>query len=209
VALQALAAVLGGTQSLHTNSMDEALALPSESAVRVALRTQQIIAHESGAADTVDPLAGSFAIESLTDEIERRACAYLERIDQLGGALRAIELGFIQNEIQDAAYRYQQAVERREQIVVGVNDFVTDRRTDIERLRVEPAIEAQAHERLAALRARRDPAQTAALLARLEATAAGSDNLMPVFVDCVTANVTVGEICRRLRQVWGEYRPTV
>ena len=171
VALQALAAVLGGTQSLHTNSMDEALALPTENAVRVALRTQQIIAHESGVADTVDPLAGSYAIESLTDEIERRACAYLDRIDQLGGALRAIELGFMQNEIQDAAYRYQQAVERREQIVVGVNDFVSDQRTDIERLRVDPAIEAQACERLAALRARRDPAQTAALLARLDAAA--------------------------------------
>ena len=209
VALQALAAVLGGTQSLHTNSMDEALALPTENAVRVALRTQQIIAHERGVADTVDPLAGSYAIESLTDEIERRAQDYLERIDELGGALRAIELGFIQNEIQDAAYRYQQAVERRAQIVVGVNDFVSDQPTDIERLRVNPAIEAQARDRLAALRARRDPAQVAALLARLEAAAAGSDNLMPVFVDCVTAQVTVGEICRRLRQVWGEYRPTV
>ena len=209
VALQALAAVLGGTQSLHTNSMDEALALPTESAVRVALRTQQIIAFESGAADTVDPLAGSYAIERLTDEIEQRANAYLDQIDQLGGALRAIELGYIQNEIQDAAYRYQQAVERREQIVVGVNDFVSDQGPAIERLRMDPAIEARAHERLAALRARRDAAQVAALLARLEAAASGTDNLMPVFVDCVTANITVGEICGRLRRLWGEYRPTV
>ncbi len=209
VALQALAAVLGGTQSLHTNSMDDALALPTENAVRVALRTQQIIAFESGAADTVDPLAGSYAVESLTDEIERRACAYLDRIDQLGGALRAIELGFIQNEIQDAAYQYQLAVERHEQIVVGVNDFVSDQLTGIERLRVDPAVEAQAGQRLAALRARRAPAQVAALLARLEAAAAGADNLMPVFVDCVAANVTVGEICRSLRRLWGEYRPAV
>jgi len=208
VALQALAAVLGGTQSLHTNSMDEALALPTENAVRVALRTQQIIAHESGVADTVDPLAGSYVIESLTDEIERRACAYLDHIDELGGALRAIEQGYIQNEIQEAAYAYQLAVERGEQIVVGVNDFATDQPADIERLRVDPAVEAQACERLAALRARRDPQRAAALLARLEEAANGQDNLMPVFIDCVEADVTVGEMCHRLRRLWGEYRPS-
>jgi methylmalonyl-CoA mutase, N-terminal domain len=209
VALQALAAVLGGTQSLHTNSMDEALALPTEGAVRVALRTQQIIAYESGVADTVDPLAGAYVIESLTDEIERRACAYLDRIDRMGGALRAIELGYMQNEIQDAAYHYQQAIERQEQIVVGVNDFTSDQTADIEQLRVDPTMEAQARERLAAVRARRDPAQTTALLARLEAAARGSDNLMPVFVECVEHDVTVGEICRSLRRLWGEYRPSV
>ena len=209
VALQALAAVLGGTQSLHTNSMDEALALPTENAVRVALRTQQIIAHEAGVADTVDPLAGSYAIESLTDEIERRACAYIDRIDQLGGALRAIELGYMQNEIHEAAYQYQQAIEQGSQIIVGVNDFVQDETTDIERLKVDPDMEVQARAGLAALRARRDGGQVAALLARLEAAARGSDNLMPHFIDCVEHEATVGEICHTLRRVWGEYRPTV
>jgi methylmalonyl-CoA mutase N-terminal domain/subunit len=209
VALQALAAVLGGCQSLHTNSRDEALALPSEEAARLALRTQQIIAHEAGVADTVDPLAGSYAIESLTDEIERRACAYIDRIDQLGGALRAIELGYMQNEIHEAAYQYQQAVENGSQIVVGVNDFVQAETTDIERLKVEPDMEVQARARLAALRARRDDGGVAARLARLEAAARGSDNLMPHFIDCVEHEATVGEICHTLRRVWGEYRPTV
>jgi len=208
VALQALAAVLGGTQSLHTNSMDEALALPTENAVRVALRTQQIIAHESGVADTVDPLAGSYLIESLTDEIERRACAYIDHIDELGGALRAIEQGYIQNEIQESAYAYQLAVEGHQQIVVGMNEFATDQSPDIERLRIDPAGEAAARERLAALRARRDPQRAAALLARLEEAAGGQDNLMPLFVECVEADVTIGEICHHLRRVWGEYRPT-
>jgi methylmalonyl-CoA mutase N-terminal domain/subunit len=207
VALQALAAVLGGTQSLHTNSMDEALALPTENAVRVALRTQQIIAHESGVADTIDPLAGSYVIERLTDEIERRAFDYIQKIDDLGGALKAIEGGYVQSEIQESAYRYQQAVERKEQIVVGVNEFTVDERTDIERLKVDPAIEQQARARLAALRARRDNAAVSALLARLESAAKGTENLLPLFVECVENDVTVGEICRVLRGVWGEYRP--
>jgi methylmalonyl-CoA mutase N-terminal domain/subunit len=207
VALQALAAVLGGTQSLHTNGMDEALALPTEHAVRVALRTQQIIAHESGVVDTVDPLGGSFAIEALTDEIEQRAQVYLDRIEEMGGALRAIERGYVQNEIHEAAYHYQQAVERKEQIVVGVNEYATGEPADIERLRVDPHIEAQACERLQALRARRDAARVAALRARLEAAAAGSENLMPLFVECVEAEVTVGEICHSLRGIWGEYQP--
>jgi methylmalonyl-CoA mutase, N-terminal domain len=209
VALQALAAVLGGTQSLHTNSLDEALALPTENAVRVALRTQQIIAHESGVADTIDPLAGSYLIEHLTDEVERRAFEYIEKIDALGGALRAVERGYVQSEIQEAAYRYQQAVERKGQIVVGVNEFTVDEQTDIERLKVDPAIESQARARLAALRARRDNAQVSALLARLESAAKGTDNLLPPFVECVENCVTVGEICKVLRGVWGEYRPTV
>ena len=207
VALQALAAVLGGTQSLHTNGMDEALALPTEHAVRVALRTQQVIAHESGVVDTVDPLGGAYAIEALTDEIEQRAQAYLDHIDELGGALRAIEQGYVQNEIQEAAYRYQQAVEAKTQLVVGVNAFTNAETTDIERLRVDPRIEQEACARLAALRARRDPAQVEALRARLTAAAAGSDNLLPLFVECVENDVTVGEICHTLRSVWGEYRP--
>jgi len=209
VALQALAAVLGGTQSLHTNGMDEALALPTENAVRVALRTQQIIAHESGVADTVDPLAGSYAIERLTDEIERRALEYIEHIDQRGGALKAIETGYVQNEMQEAAYRYQQAVEHREQIVVGVNEFVSDETRRLEQLKIDPAIEAEAGERLKALRARRDTAKVSELLTRLESTARTSDNSMTLFIACVENQVTVGEICKVLRGVWGEYRPTM
>jgi methylmalonyl-CoA mutase, N-terminal domain len=207
VALQALAAVMGGTQSLHTNGMDEALALPTESAVRVALRTQQIIAHESGVADTVDPLAGSYAIEALTDEIEQGALEYIERIDQLGGALRAIEQGYIQNEIQDAAYSYQQAVEAKTQIVVGVNEFTTEHSTTIDQLKIDPAIEHQARARLAQLRARRDAAKVSDLLTRLETTARSAENLMPLFIVCVENAITVGEICQVLRGVWGEYRP--
>jgi methylmalonyl-CoA mutase N-terminal domain/subunit len=208
VTLQALAAVLGGTQSLHTNSMDEALALPTERAVRVALRTQQIIAHESGVADTVDPLAGSYVIEQLTDEIEKRAWEYIEKIDQLGGALPAIERGYIQAEIQDAAYRHQKAVENKEQIVVGVNDFMTEAVADIERMRVDPAVEAEARQRLAAFRAGRDAAKVSEVRTRLEAAARGSENLMPLLVECVEQRLTVGEICHTLRGVWGEYRPS-
>ena len=208
VTLQALAAVLGGTQSLHTNSMDEALALPTERAVRVALRTQQIIAHESGVADTVDPLAGSYVIEQLTDEIEKRAGEYIEKIDRLGGALPAIERGYIQAEIQEAAYRHQKAVENKEQIVVGVNDFTTEALADIERMRVDPAVEAAARQRLAAFRAGRDAAKVSQLRTRLEAAARGPENLMPLLVECVEQRLTVGEICHTLRGVWGEYRPS-
>jgi len=210
VALQALAAVLGGAQSLHTNSMDEALALPSEGAVQVALRTQQIIAYESGVADTIDPLGGAYVIEQLTDEIEQRATEYLQKIDALGGALKAIEAGYIQAEIQEAAYRYQRAVERKEQIVVGVNEFIVDAPTEVERLKVDPAIESQARARLAALRARRDTVKVSELLTRVEAAArSAGDDLMPLFVACVENNVTVGEICKTLRGVWGEYWPSV
>jgi len=210
VALQALAAVMGGAQSLHTNSMDEALALPSERAVQVALRTQQIIAHESGVADTVDPLAGAYVIEHLTDEIERRAAEYIQKIDSLGGALRAIEAGYLQAEIQEAAYAYQQAVEHKEQIVVGVNEFVVDAPTDVERLKVDPALENQARARLASLRARRDTVKVSELLTRVESAArSAADDLMPLFVACVENNVTVGEICQTLRGIWGEYWPSV
>ena len=209
VALQALAAVLGGTQSLHTNSMDEALALPTEGAVQVALRTQQIIAHETGVADSVDPLAGSYMIEALTQQIAEQAAAYIRRIDELGGALGAIEAGFINLEIQDAAYAYQQAVEQGEQVIVGVNRFTAaeDREPDL--LRVDPAIEAAQRARLAELRAARDNARVAELRGHLEAAARGSDNLLPLLVECVENDVTLGEICHTLRGVFGEYRPSV
>jgi methylmalonyl-CoA mutase N-terminal domain/subunit len=208
VTLQALAAVLGGTQSLHTNSRDEALWLPTEDSVRIALRTQQIIAYESGVADTVDPLAGSYLIEHLTDEIERQAEAYIQKIDDLGGALAAIERGYMQGEIADAAYRHQQAIESGGQVVVGVNKFVTAQAsTNLERLVMDPTIETGQRERLAALRARRDNERVSGLLAHIEAAAAGSDNLMPLFIEAVENGVTLGEICGVLRDVWGEYRP--
>ncbi len=210
VTIQALSAVLGGTQSLHTNSMDEALWLPTEKSVRTALRTQQIIAHESGVADTIDPLAGSYLIEYLTDEIERRALEYIRKIDEMGGALKAIEQGYIQGEIQEAAYRYQQAVERGEQIVVGVNAFQVEENLEgLDRLRVDPAIEEGQRARLAALRKRRDPRKVAALLSQVESTARGDAPLLPLFVECVEHEVTLGEITGVLRDVWGEYQPPV
>jgi methylmalonyl-CoA mutase, N-terminal domain len=206
VTLQALAAVLGGTQSLHTNSMDEALWLPTEKAVRVALRTQQIIAHESGAADSIDPLAGSYLIEHLTDAIETQALEYIQKIDEMGGALEAIDRGYIQGEIQEAAYQFQKAVEAKEQIVVGVNAFQVKETVELERLQVDPAIEEGQLSRLRALRERRDAARVQELLGQLETTARGHDNLMPLFIECVENEVTLGEICRVLRDVWGEYQ---
>jgi methylmalonyl-CoA mutase N-terminal domain/subunit len=207
VSLQALAAVLGGTQSLHTNSMDEALWLPTEKSVRVALRTQQIIAHESGVADTIDPLAGSYLIEYLTDEIERRAMEYIQKIDEMGGALKAIELGYIQGEIQDAAYHTQQAIERGEQLVVGVNAFQSDEKITLERLKVDPALEEAQRSRLHRLRNQRDSGKASQLLSQLENAARGNENLMPIFVDCVESDITLGEICSVLRRVFGEYHP--
>ncbi len=207
VTIQALAAVLGGTQSLHTNSMDEALWLPTEKSVRIALRTQQILAYESGVADSVDPLAGSYLIEYLTDEIERRAEAYIHTIDEMGGALKAIEQGYIQREIQEAAYATQQAIERGEQIVVGVNRFQIEEHIELEPLRVDPAIEQSQRRRLFALRARRDARRVAELRAHLEAAARGDENLMPLFIECVENDLTLGEICDTLRGVWGEYEP--
>ncbi len=206
VAIQALAAVMGGTQSLHTNSMDEALWLPTEKAVRVALRTQQVIAYESGVADSVDPLAGSYLIEGLTDEIEKRAQVYLDRIHEMGGALKAIEEGYIQAEIQEAAYRFQQAVERGEEIVVGVNAFPIDERMELERLKVDPAIEQAQRTQLADLRLRRDAARTNELLGWLDTAARSTENLMPVFIACVENDITLGEICHLLRGLWGEYQ---
>ena len=207
VALQALSAVLGGTQSLHTNSMDEALWLPTEQSVRVALRTQQIIAHESGVADSVDPLAGSYLIEHLTDEIEAQAGVYIQKIDDLGGALGAIERGYVQGEIQEAAYRYQQMVERDENIVVGVNAFQVKERIELERLIVDPTIESGQCDRLADLRAHRDAERVNELLTKLESAAQGSDNLIPLFIECVENDITLGEICGVLRSTWGEYQP--
>ena len=207
VALQALAAVMGGTQSLHTNSMDEALWLPTENAVRLALRTQQIIANESGVADSVDPMAGSYLIEYLTDQIEHRVWDYLDRIDQMGGALSAIEQGFIQSEIQDSAYAYQRSIETKNQIVVGMNEYQVDEKLELERLQVDPRIEAEQRDRLSALRAVRDQSKTADLLTTLETAARGDDNLMPLFIECVENQITLGEVCRVLRQVWGEYQP--
>jgi methylmalonyl-CoA mutase N-terminal domain/subunit len=209
VALQALAAVLGGTQSLHTNSMDEALGLPTEKAVGIALRTQQIIAHESGVADTADPLAGSYYVESLTNEIERQAEEYIQQIDQMGGALRAIEMGWTQGEIQNAAYEYQKAVERKEHIVVGLNEFISGGETSIEILKIDESIRDQQVAKLAALRARRDNELVEQWLNKLATAAEGSDNLMPYILNAVEAYATTGEICNILRKVWGEYRPEV
>jgi methylmalonyl-CoA mutase N-terminal domain/subunit len=210
VTMQALAAVLGGTQSLHTNSMDEALALPTEKAVQIALRTQQVIAYESGAADTVDPLAGSYFIESLTDEIEQQAEEYIRKIDALGGARAAIEQGYMQREIQDAAYKAQMAIERREQIVVGVNRFTTDEQNEAELLRVDASAQLEQIERLKQVKAGRDQAQVAALLAQIEQAAKDPDAaLMPLFVQAVAQYVTLGEICGVLRGVFGEFQPDV
>ena len=205
VTLQALSAVLGGTQSLHTNSMDEALWLPTEKSVRVALRTQQIIAHESGAADSIDPLAGSYLIENLTDEIEKGALDYIAKIDEMGGALPAIERGFMQNEIQNAAYAAQQAIEKKEQIIVGVNQFTVDETLTLERLKVDQSIELGQREKLKMLREARDEKRVDALRGRLVEAAKGTENLMPLFIECVENDMTLGEICNTLRGVWGEY----
>jgi methylmalonyl-CoA mutase N-terminal domain/subunit len=207
--IQALAAVLGGTQSLHTNAMDEALALPTERAARVALRTQQVIAHESGVADTVDPLAGSYAIEHLTNEIEQRAANYLEKIDALGGMLRAIETGYVQREIQEAAYQYQRAIESEDAVVVGVNRFQVEEETTVPVMRVDSSIEAAQIERVRALRERRDAATTEAALAALEDAARDTENILPRILTCVEAYATVGEISHVLRRTWGEYREAV
>jgi methylmalonyl-CoA mutase, N-terminal domain len=201
--------VLGGTQSLHTNAMDEALSLPTEQAARLALRTQQVVAHESGVADTVDPLAGSYAVEQLTSEIERRALEYLERIDAMGGMLHAIEIGYVQREIQEAAYQYQRAVESGEAVVVGVNRFRADEEAEVPTLRIDPAIERAQVERLRSLRERRDNERVEVTLTLLEEAARGTENLLPRILDCVEALATVGEISRRLRHVWGEYREAV
>src|SRR5437899_3597345 len=209
VAIQALAAVLGGCQSLHTNSLDEALALPTEDSALIALRTQQILAHETGVANTVDPVAGSYAIEHLTNEIESGAKAYIDKIDALGGMLRAIETGYVQGEIQKAAYDFQRAVEKKDQIVVGVNDFVADEERQIPTLRIDEEIERSQIARLNALRAKRDSAKTQAALAELQRRAATTENLLPAILAAVEAYATVGEISDVLRRLFGEYQESV
>jgi methylmalonyl-CoA mutase, N-terminal domain len=206
VAIQVLAAVLGGCQSLHANALDEALALPTEDAARLALRTQQILAHESGVANTVDPVGGSYAIEHLTNEIEAGAREYVERIDVLGGMLRAIETGYVQREIQKAAYEYQQSVERKERIVVGVNRYRTERQEPIPILRIDPAIEQEQVERVRALRARRDAARANKAIDEVESRARSGENLLPAILGAVEAYATVGEISDAMRRVFGEHQ---
>jgi methylmalonyl-CoA mutase N-terminal domain/subunit len=208
-AIQAMAAVLGGTQSLHTNSFDEALALPTEQAARTALRTQQIIAYESGAPQTIDPLAGSYYIESLTNEIEKRATEYLQKIDALGGMLKAIERGYVQQEIQDAAYEYQQRVDRAEAVVVGVNRFTMEEEKAIPILHIDESLERKQVERLRAMRARRDPQPWKDALKQVEEAARSGGNLMPHILAAVEAYATVGEISDTMRRVFGEYKEAV
>jgi len=207
VTVQALAAVLGGCQSLHTNSMDEALALPTERAVRIALRTQQILAHESGVADTVDPLGGSYAVERLTRDIEEAAEAYIKRIDEMGGAVNAV--GFMQREIQDAAYRYQREVEDKTRIVVGVNEFVTDESAPTALFAVDAGVAAALRERVARTRRSRPAERAERALEALEKAARGSANLMPPIIEAVEQLATLGEICDRLRAVFGTHQPSV
>ena len=206
VAFQALAAVLGGTQSLHTNSMDEALCLPSQEAVQIALRTQQLVAYETGVTDTVDPLAGSYYVEALTREIYERAEKYIKTIDEIGGAVAAIEQGFIQREIQDSAYTYQREIEKKERIVVGLNRFQVEEEKPTNLLRVDPAVRIAQIERLKKLRSERDNNKVTNCLSILKQGAKGNDNLMPPILEAVKAYATLGEICNTLREVFGEYQ---
>jgi methylmalonyl-CoA mutase N-terminal domain/subunit len=207
--LQALAAVLGGTQSLHTNSRDEALALPSDQSQQLALRTQQVIAFESGVADTVDPLGGAYYVEHLTDRVEAEAQAYIDRIDDIGGAMTAIEQGYPQREIQENAYRMQRELEAGQRLVVGVNKYVTEEPPLEGLLRVDPRVGHRQRERLRGLRARRDGERVRRLLGRIEEAARGAENLMPLFIEAVEAHATLGEICDVLRGVWGEQKETL
>jgi methylmalonyl-CoA mutase, N-terminal domain len=207
-AIEALAAVLGGTQSLHTNSFDEALALPTEHAVRLALRTQQVIAHETGVVNTIDPLGGSYYLEHLTGELERQAYEYFDRIERLGGVIPAIEQNFMQREIADAAFRYQSEVERGERVIVGVNRFEQVEEQPIPILRIDPALEQKQIDRVRGLRARRESGPVEAALARLAADSATDTNLMPAILDAARAYATLGEMCDALRDVWGTWRET-
>jgi methylmalonyl-CoA mutase, N-terminal domain len=206
VTLQALAAVLGGTQSLHTNSKDEALALPTEESVTVALRTQQVIAHESGVTNTIDPLAGSFYVEKMTDDLEREALAYIEKIDEMGGMVAAIEQGWVQREIERAAYEYGQSVERQERIVVGVNKFQTEKEAPMELLKIDEEVGRAQVERLAGVKSSRDQARVDSALDAIEAAAKSDENLMPLILEAVRAYASVGEISNALRGVFGEYQ---
>ncbi len=207
-ALEALSAVLGGTQSLHTNSFDEALALPTENAVRLALRTQQVIAHETGVVNTIDPLGGSYFVEDLTNRLEAEAYEYFDRIRALGGVVPAIKENFFQREIADASFRYQAEVEAKQRIIVGVNRYQQEDDTELEILRIDPALETKQIERVTALRARRDSAKVEETLAALKRGAEGDENLMPLIVDASRAYVTMGEMCDTLREVWGVWRET-
>ncbi|MCH8284152.1 MAG: methylmalonyl-CoA mutase, partial [Chloroflexi bacterium] len=207
--VQALAAVLGGTQSLHTNSMDEALSLPTDKAVTIALRTQQILAAENGVADTVDPLAGSYYVESLTTKVEEQATEYLNTIDDMGGALVAIERGYIQRQIQESAYRYHQQVESGERTIVGVNKFTSDESAQPQILRIDPEAKRLQLKRLADVKQQRDAKEVQRRLQRVEAVARTDENIMPSLIDAVESNVTLGEICDTLRGVWGTYKETI
>jgi methylmalonyl-CoA mutase N-terminal domain/subunit len=206
VAFQALAAVLGGTQSLHTNSKDEAFALPTEESVRIALRTQQVIAYESGVADSIDPLAGSYALEALTDDIEKKAMEYISKIDKMGGAAKAIESGFIQQEIADSAYQYQKEIETKKRIIVGVNQFQVEEEPLRNILRIPPEVERTQKEKLARVKKERDNEKVRKALASLKTAAQGTDNVVPPILEAVKAYATVGEISDTLREVFGEYR---
>ncbi len=209
VTLQALSAVLGGTQSLHTNSRDEALSLPTEESVRIALRTQQVIAHESGAGDTIDPFGGSYCIEAITSALERQARDYIDKIDRMGGMVAAIDAGFVQKEIQDAAFRYQQEIERKDRIIVGVNEFAVRERKSKKLLTVDPKIEKDQRRRLASLRKKRDNKAVKASLASLEKACRGTDNVMEPILEAVRAYATLGEISDVMRAVFGMYRGKV
>ena len=206
VTLQALQAVLGGTQSLHTNSRDEALSLPTEDSVRIALRTQQIIAHETAVGDTIDPLAGSYFVEALTNEIEKRAMEYIEKIDEMGGAPVAIEQGFIQREIHNSAYKYQRSIDSGERIVVGVNEFIVDEEQQFDYLRVNPEAEMEQVARLNEIKSKRDLSEVQASLDNLREGAEGRVNLVPLILDAVKVYATLGEICSVLRDIFGEYK---
>jgi methylmalonyl-CoA mutase N-terminal domain/subunit len=206
VAFQALAAVLGGTQSLHTNSRDEAYALPTEDSVRIALRTQQLIAYESGVADMIDPLAGSYAVETLTNEIERKAMEYIEKIDAIGGAIKAIESGFIQGEIAESAYQYQKEIETKKRIIVGMNQFQIEEEPLRDILRIQPEVERYQKEKLAWVKKERDNGKVKETLAVLKKAAQGTDNVVPPILEAVKAYATLGEISDILREVLGEYK---
>jgi methylmalonyl-CoA mutase N-terminal domain/subunit len=207
-ALEALAAVLGGTQSLHTNSFDEALALPTENAVRLALRTQQVIAHETGVVNTIDPLGGSYFVEDLTNRLEAQAYDYFDRIRALGGVVPAIKENFFQREIADASFRYQSELEAKQRVIVGVNRYQQADDTELEILRIDPALEEKQIGRVRAVREQRDAEAAEAALARLREGAAGDANLMPLIIDCASASVTMGEMCDALREIWGVWRET-
>lgn len=206
VTLQALAAALGGCQSLHTNSRDEALALPTESSATLALRTQQVIAHESGIADTIDPLGGSFFVESLTDEIEKQTRELIAKVDEMGGAVKAIEQKFYQNEIMESAYKYQLAIEKKEKIIVGVNDFTTDTTQDVETLKIDESVGVRQCERLGKVKGERNNANLKEALTGLHSAASEKENVLPHILQCVEAYASVGEISDVLRNVWGEHK---